>query len=100
MMKRFDTGDIVQLYDQLKADLGKPCGREKDEVDYYDVLLRQIDDEIRGPPSGENDLVNFLVSRLSQDLKKSPKMSHIFKLKPDQQNLKILEILRQKLVVR
>lgn len=64
------------------------------------MLLKQIDDEIRGPPSGENDLVNFLVSRLSQDLKKVPKMNHIFKLKPDQQNLKILEILRQKLVVR
>ncbi|XP_048510467.1 uncharacterized protein LOC125500726 [Athalia rosae] len=94
------VGDIVRLYDQLKTDPGQPCGRDKDAVDYYDVLLKQIDDEIKGPPSGQNDLVNFLVGRLTQDLRKVPKMEHIFKLKPEQQHLKILEILRQKLVVR
>lgn len=94
------SGDISQLYKSLSSSPGKPCGRKQSEVAYYEMLLSQIDEEIKGVVTGDNELVRFLVSRLGQDLKKVPKMSHLFELTPEQRHLKLLEILRQKLVVR
>ncbi|XP_024936710.1 uncharacterized protein LOC112493786 [Cephus cinctus] len=94
------SGDISQLYEELRAPMGQACGKIQNEIAFFDVLLSQIDEEIRGVTSGNNDFVKFLVSRLQQDLKKVPKMNHIFKLSSEQQHLKILEILRQKLIVR
>ena len=93
-------GDISKLYKALSVNKGQPCGRFKTEVAYYDVLLNQIDEEIKGVVTGDNELVRFLVTRLAHDLKKMPKMKHLFKLTQEQQHLKLLEILRQKLVVR
>lgn len=67
---------------------------------FYNKLLKLIDKEITGVENEHNDIIKFLVNRLEQDLKKESKMKHMFKLAPAQKNLKLLEILRQKVVVR
>lgn len=94
------SGNISHLYDDLNLD-GKRCGRTKEAIAMYDILLNQIDYAINGKETNEdNELMKYLVSRLEEDLKRIPEMKEIFQLNPKERNLKLLEILRQKLIAR
>ncbi|KAF7386404.1 hypothetical protein HZH68_013536 [Vespula germanica] len=94
------SGDIIQLYQSLHMPQKSTCCKQRDGMKFYNKLLKLIDKEITGVENEHNDIIKFLVNRLEQDLKKESKMKHMFKLAPEQKNLKLLEILRQKVVVR
>lgn len=79
--------------------VAKGAIEKKGELAFFDVLLKEIDREIRGGVC-DNDLVKFLSSRLLEDLKNVPQLKHIFKLTPEQRHVKLLEILRHKLIIR
>ncbi|KAI4486292.1 hypothetical protein M0802_012397 [Mischocyttarus mexicanus] len=93
-------GDIIQLYQSLHMPEKTASSRQRDEMKFYNKLLRQIDMEITGVEYENDGIIKFLLNRLEQDLKEDPKMKHMFKLTPAQKNLKLLEILRQKVIVR
>ncbi|KAK2588444.1 hypothetical protein KPH14_004439 [Odynerus spinipes] len=93
-------GDITQLYQSLNIPQEKTACKPKHGITFFNTLLRQIDMEITGVKVENNDIIKFLINKLEQDLKKESKMKHLFKLTPAQRNLKLLEILRQKVVVR
>ncbi|XP_015190177.1 PREDICTED: uncharacterized protein LOC107073867 [Polistes dominula] len=94
------SGDIIQLYQSLHTPQKTASSRQRDGMKFYNKLLRQIDNEITGVEYENDDVIKFLLNRLEQDLKKDPKMKYMFKLTPEQKNLKLLEILRQQVIVR
>ncbi|XP_063974928.1 uncharacterized protein LOC135161363 [Diachasmimorpha longicaudata] len=93
------SGDVSQMFEDLSASSESQCWKFQDHSFLKDSL-KQIDREIRGEVKGDHKLVRFLVSRLGEDLKRDPKMRHLIDLPPQQRQLRILEILRQKLVLR
>lgn len=97
------SGDVTKMFKDLEAVSAASetqCWKAQSEPFYFKELLNHIDREIQGHPSEDHKLVKFLVSRLGEDLKRVPRMNYIMDLPVEQRQLKILEILRQKLVLR
>uniref|UniRef100_A0A0C9RU67 Uncharacterized protein n=1 Tax=Fopius arisanus TaxID=64838 RepID=A0A0C9RU67_9HYME len=94
------SGDVSRMFEDLEAASEPKCLKKAQDQSFLDDALKQIDREIKGEARGDHKLVKFLSSRLGEDLKRDPRMKHIVDLPDQQRHLRILEILRQKLVLR